>query len=156
MWNRFLPKSSSNRAKFIGASLTLGASAVLAVGCDSSTSSPATDGTGGHGNSTGTTGGNSSTGGSAPAQCAFTTCGGLCVDTKTNASNCGMCGMACPSTAPFCSNSTCSATCANTMCGTACVDTKTDVANCGGCNMPCATGQTCSAGMCMGVIGGTG
>src|SRR6185295_6793768 len=58
MWNRFLPNSSSFRAKFVGASLTLGASALLAMSCSSTTDNGG--GSGGTGNSPGATGGRNS------------------------------------------------------------------------------------------------
>src|SRR6185369_7142521 len=150
MWNRFLPNSSSFRAKFVGASLTLGASALLAVSCSSSTPDNS-GGSGGSGNSP-SAGGKSSSGG-APATCTGTVCGGSCVDTKSSTSNCGMCGNACTGATPFCSNGSCSSMCTNTLCGTNCVNLLTDAANCNACNVACAVGQTCSGGVCMGVVG---
>jgi len=152
MWNRFLPNSSSFRAKFVGASLTLGASALLAVSCSSSTPEN-NGGSGGKGTSPGA-GGQSS--GGAPATCTGTLCGGVCTDVKSSATNCGACGTVCPTTAPFCTNSVCSATCTNTLCGAACVNLLTDAANCNACGVACATGQTCSGGVCMGSVGAGG
>ena len=43
--------------------------------------------------------------------------------------------------------------CTNTLCGTNCVNLLTDAANCNACNVACAVGQTCSGGVCMGVVG---
>ncbi len=98
-------------------------------------------------------------------QCTLTTCGTACVDTQTDANNCGACGDACPSgescvagacTAPaacttdaecpsgdVCTNGACvpETTCALTTCGTQCVDTQTDAANCGACGVACASGE---------------
>jgi len=152
MWNRFLLNPSSFRAQLVGASLTLAFPALLAMSCSAGTPT-GSPGVGGGGNAPGAGGANSS--GGAAATCAGTVCNGVCVDTKSNASNCNTCGNICPTTAPFCANSVCSSTCPNTTCGAACVDTKSDVANCGGCNMPCATGQACTNSMCVAVATGT-
>ncbi len=78
--------------------------------------------------------------------CAGTTCGGACVETATDAANCGACGNACAA-GSTCTAGTCS-TCTGTMCGGACVATATDAANCGACGNACAAGSTCDAGAC--------
>jgi choice-of-anchor A domain-containing protein len=78
--------------------------------------------------------------------CAATTCGGACVETATDAANCGACGNACAS-GSTCSGGICSA-CDGTLCGGSCVATATDAANCGACGNACAAGSTCSAGAC--------
>jgi len=147
MWNRFLLNRGSFRAQLVGASLSLAVPALLAMSCSSSSPSPDTGSAGG-GNTPGSAGKGGSSG-AGPAACAGTLCNGVCVDTKSNSSNCNTCGNICPTTAPFCANSVCSSTCPNTTCGAACVDTKSDVANCGGCNMPCASGQTCTNSACV-------
>jgi len=153
MWNRFLLNSGSFRTRFVGASLTLTASALLAVSCSSSSQpDPNAANAGGAGRpSTG----NGGAGGATPAQCLTTLCAGVCVDTKTNAQNCGMCGKACTAEAPYCSNSACTATCPGAMCGGVCVDTTTNPANCGGCGVPCGANQVCTNSMCVTTGGGS-
>jgi choice-of-anchor A domain-containing protein len=78
--------------------------------------------------------------------CAATRCGGACVETATDAANCGACGNACAA-GSTCSAGTCSV-CSGTVCGGACLATATDSANCGACGNACAIGSTCSAGAC--------
>lgn len=76
-------------------------------------------------------------------------------------SNCGMCGNACPQSAPLCSSSGSSSACvsgcaasAPTLCGgTTCVNTTNDAQNCGGCGVPCTTSvahaqATCASSQC--------
>lgn len=102
-------------------------------------------------------------------------CGYACVDTQTDATNCGQCSTYCyvpvgsGGTTAFCSAGVCSFNCTEsfslfahtsshpgpagkTKCGNLCVDTTTDLAHCGGCNKPCATvtnGQpTCANSAC--------
>ncbi len=79
----------------------------------------------------------------------LTTCSEVCVDTKSDASNCGGCGTACDS-AEVCFDGTCRDSCpANTeQCGATCADTETSSAHCGACDSPCA--GECSSGTCMG------
>ena len=93
-------------------------------------------------------------------------CGGTCVDSQTDPSNCGSCGAHC-SGAETCAGGRCGFdTCTLALqgdpchlpaseewdtgdcCGASCVDITTDSANCGGCNLPCATGTTCTNGAC--------
>lgn len=85
-----------------------------------------------------------------------TCCGNACVDTQTNASNCGSCGSACGNS-QICQGGQCVAVCGNgpgctggtTCCANACVDTQTSVANCGSCGADCGnTADTCSGGTC--------
>jgi endo-1,4-beta-D-glucanase Y len=156
MWNRFLPKSSSFRARLFGASLTLVSSAVLAMSCSAGGErgfSPAAGG--GSGNSPGKGGANGTAGG--PAQCA-TMCNGVCVYTTQNVANCGSCGHACTADAPYCVASMCSSNCPapNLTCGAACVNPATDLNNCGGCNKPCSAGQMCSNSTCVAIVSGAG
>jgi hypothetical protein len=80
-------------------------------------------------------------------------CGNQCVDTKTDAANCGQCGNACTSgsgATATCSNSTCSVACNGGLstCGGACVDTQTNDAHCGKCDKPCGNKKKCVNGRC--------
>ena len=65
-----------------------------------------------------------------------TRCGGVCVDTQSNSSNCGGCGTTCAA-GQTCRAGSCQADMmcmtGQTLCGTTCVDTTNDVANCGSC-----------------------
>jgi hypothetical protein len=81
-----------------------------------------------------------------------TDCGGTCVDTQTDSSNCGECGHACPST-QNCGFGVCS--CAEGFkipCPPDghCVDTSNDPKNCGGCGISCteAHNPDCLGGHC--------
>lgn len=103
-----------------------------------------------------------------------TCCGTTCVDTQTNAANCGMCGMVCP-TGRACTAGSCAVACtvscpagttcsgAQCLCGTgpsarACsasetccsgTCTRTDTAaNCGACGRTCAGSEECCSGTC--------
>lgn len=91
-----------------------------------------------------------------------TLCAGVCVDTRTNLSNCGTCGTMCPAR----SNAT--ATCAAGACGIACTtgfancdsnatngcetDVRANVNNCGTCGTVCPArpnaAAACTAGVC--------
>jgi hypothetical protein len=79
-----------------------------------------------------------------------TMCGDACVDTATDPSNCGRCGIACgPGEACVsgsCQTSSCDAP--RMMCGDACVDTSIDPGNCGGCGSTCDVGEACVGGEC--------
>lgn len=103
-------------------------------------------------------------------------CGGVCVDTSSDPSNCGGCGVACGE-GGSCAGGMCSVgvgvgvgTCANTCpapyvqdpascqcfcpagltdCGGACVDASSEAANCGGCGVVCPSGGSCVGGSCV-------
>jgi hypothetical protein len=79
-----------------------------------------------------------------------TRCGTKCINTKTDAHNCGACGHAC-GTNQICSAGTCVTRCSagETNCSGACVTLATDPKNCGTCGHACATNQLCSAGTCV-------
>jgi len=85
------------------------------------------------------------------------TCGGKCVNTATDSTNCGVCNNVClaPSTcvAGKCACST------GSLCQGGCVDTQTDANNCGMCGNSCADAGagtwSCVAGQCtLGCTGG--
>ncbi len=78
-----------------------------------------------------------------------TDCSGACVDTNSDAQNCGACGTAC-SADQTCSNGACVLDCVTgqTECDGTCVNTQTDLTNCGTCGNSCAQGEVCSNGTC--------
>ncbi|MCB9593694.1 MAG: hypothetical protein H6719_13255 [Sandaracinaceae bacterium] len=126
--------------------LTAILAAVAFAGCDGDSPSgtdggvpPGTDG-GGGGMCTGGT----------------TECGGSCVDTRFDPSNCGGCGTTC-GTGETCLSGTCtpqgSCTGALVQCGGTCVDPRNDPGNCGSCGMACASGEVCNTGTCSGACG---
>ncbi|MBN1769731.1 MAG: hypothetical protein JXB32_00605 [Deltaproteobacteria bacterium] len=77
-----------------------------------------------------------------------TLCPGGCVDTSSDALNCGACGRACR-TDQACSGGACVCPTGLTECSGRCVDTRTDPANCGRCGGVCGAGRTCSGGTCV-------
>jgi hypothetical protein len=79
--------------------------------------------------------------------CPVAKCAGVCVDTATDANNCGGCGTACPQ-GIACTAGACECPDAGTVCAAACTDTSTDVANCGTCGQACAAGAACAGGAC--------
>src|SRR5207237_5189537 len=84
-------------------------------------------------------------------------CDGKCVDTYSDANNCGACGHVCP--APAGGSATCSGSCAQrcdnsyfVVCGNRCVDSHSDVDNCGSCGHVCsapAGGSVSCFGICV-------
>ncbi|HEX7667133.1 MAG TPA: hypothetical protein VF407_21530, partial [Polyangiaceae bacterium] len=81
-------------------------------------------------------------------------CGGACIDTKVDPSNCGACGKVCAK-GELCSAGTCATSCGAdlTECGgdagvDLCISTKTDNANCGACGNACPSGTACTNGAC--------
>ena len=86
-----------------------------------------------------------------------TTCGGACVDLKSDPNNCGDCGNACQS-GEACSAGSCEGGCSGSLaqCGASCVDVQTSTSNCGSCGNICTVGDVCSQGKCQGsCVGGT-
>ena len=95
-----------------------------------------------------------------------TNCGGVCLDTATNISNCGGCGVRCPSMMA-CVRGTCTGEMlpdggmmppdvppvmcgvGQTNCGGSCVVTTSDPFNCGICGNRCTSTQLCGGGMCV-------
>jgi outer membrane protein assembly factor BamB len=78
-----------------------------------------------------------------------TECGSACVNTATDAANCGDCGRSC-SAGQTCSDGVCGFVClgAATRCGNKCVLLDDDPANCGACGEACAPGAACASGAC--------
>jgi hypothetical protein len=93
--------------------------------------------------------GKNKTCGPVPCQTGLTLCSGQCVDTATDATNCGSCGIAC-NQGQSCVNGACVTNCTagQTRCGTTCVDLQTSVTNCGSCGNACAPGDICVNGAC--------
>ena len=88
-------------------------------------------------------------------QCPTTTtgvveCNGGCVNTRSDAANCGACGDPCPA-GMACRLGNCIAMCPSIMqtCGGVTTNTQNDPNNCGFCGNTCAGGQVCSGGNCV-------
>ncbi len=74
-------------------------------------------------------------------------CNGQCVDTRSDSTNCGGCGAACPA-GQACKNGVCSCPGGTELCSGSCIATGSDLLNCGGCGIGCALGQVCQIGRC--------
>jgi hypothetical protein len=107
----------------------------------------------------------------------FTSCGGVCINTRTDVQNCGGCGTAC-GMGQVCAMGVCALNCgqlatcqvpvmggmdagmdggdagATTM--TVCADTMNDPQRCGACDRACAAGEVCRAGACIAPMCPTG
>lgn len=87
-------------------------------------------------------------------------CGQRCVDTQTDAANCGACNASCGGRA--CANGVCQSPggsgcpAGQTLCGQGCVNLQTDTANCGACGEICQSGHVCTGGRCAGSSCGSG
>ena len=101
--------------------------------------------------------GGTCTGGTCACPTAHMNCGGVCVDTATDPSNCGGCGHTCtagPMAIPTCAAGACGSMCNTglTMCQSGCTNLQTDPNNCGVCDTVCTApsgGTTsCLSGTC--------
>jgi hypothetical protein len=105
---------------------------------------------------TGGDGGGRDGGGTGMCTGALIECGGVCVDSRFDPSNCGGCGMACPG-GELCASGTCTSTggCGGALidCGGTCADPRFDPSNCGGCGITCGAGEVCNSGTCAGSCG---
>jgi hypothetical protein len=80
------------------------------------------------------------------------TCGEYCIDTASDAQNCGACGSAClPS--QICGDGACVCPSEQLLCGESCVDSASDVKNCGGCGNACRASEVCAEGACACAVG---
>ena len=85
--------------------------------------------------------------------CTKTVCNDRCVDTDTDARNCGRCDNPC-TPATTCKGGVCSCPAGRTLCGTACLDLQSDAKNCGACAKVCNAGSLCDDGQCRCGVGG--
>lgn len=82
--------------------------------------------------------------------CGQTNCNGTCKDTRTDNTNCGLCGHTCAA-GTSCQNGTClpfSCPAPLTACGNSCVDLTYNNGNCGSCGHVCVGDETCVGGIC--------
>lgn len=79
----------------------------------------------------------------------LSSCGGMCVDTASNALNCGACGRRCETNAA-CVDGACRISCAagQTVCSGECVDLRRNALHCGACGRSCRSGESCESGRC--------
>jgi len=75
-------------------------------------------------------------------------CGGACIDTGSDAANCGACGQACGG-GQICVFGACECPDGLTLCDGACVDTFSDSNNCRVCGVVCGECDTCQHGYCL-------
>jgi hypothetical protein len=87
-------------------------------------------------------------------------CFGVCVDLKTDPSNCGYCGEVCPS--GQCDTGLCfdvvgpapaelGCPFGQAFCGGGCIDITADPANCGYCGLVCGLNEQCIGGGCLAI-----
>lgn len=99
-------------------------------------------GAGGAGAAAGNDGGPSCGGG-------LSACGADCVDTETDADNCGSCGVVCAATLGAlseCSGGSCTCQAGTTKCASGCTRTDSDPLNCGGCGKVVLAEKYCVSG----------
>ena len=74
-------------------------------------------------------------------------CDGVCVNTESDPTNCGACGMDCQG--DVCSEGECRESCEGNSCDGACVQVEDDPLNCGGCGEACAADEICEESQCV-------
>ncbi|MEZ4411031.1 MAG: MXAN_6577-like cysteine-rich protein, partial [Polyangiales bacterium] len=82
-----------------------------------------------------------------------TLCANTCVNTQTDAANCGACGTVCSGGAT-CTAGRCGCPAGQSYCGGTCVATTADVNNCGACGTRCGFGQLCASSRCVNGVTG--
>lgn len=80
-------------------------------------------------------------------------CGEQCVSLESDVTNCGACGVVCPSGGECRTGVCCDLD--EIVCGDGCVDVETDPRNCGACGLDCGAGD-CVLGTCQPPIEGPG
>lgn len=79
--------------------------------------------------------------------CTKTVCNDRCVDTQTDARNCGRCEELCRS-GTICDRGVCTCPDGKALCGSVCFDLENDSKNCGGCGRACSGGSICAGAKC--------
>jgi len=120
-------------ARFFGPGLAIVGLALLAAACSSGQMG------GGGGN------GSPGTGGSNACGAGQTICGTECVNTASDSSNCGGCGIPCAGSR-ICQNSQCRCQSGLLDCNGSCV--ASDATHCGSCTMTCQGNQVCNNNSC--------
>jgi hypothetical protein len=84
-------------------------------------------------------------------------CNGACVDTNSDPSNCGSCGITCMGQNPVCAYGQCTNVCPapTTNCNGACVNFVYDDGHCGSCGNACTGDTSCENGSCTPCAAGT-
>ena len=126
--------------------LALGAGAYL-VSCSSLPSNPEGNG----GAPPGGAGAGGAAAGAGPCATGQSLCGGVCVDTSSSTTNCGVCGTTCAAT-ETCVASACTCTTGLVRCRASCVNVSSDPMNCGACaasgGAVCPAPEVCRTGTC--------
>jgi hypothetical protein len=89
--------------------------------------------------------------GDGSCQSGQTFCGGGCVDTKSDPSNCGQCSNTCGTLACIGGQCACATDAGQAKCNNTCVSIATDPNNCGACGHTCQ-GSTCANSLCQPTI----
>lgn len=89
----------------------------------------------------------------------LTSCGGVCVDLRTDPASCGACGAACDDGTP-CRGGRCACDPGLDLCGSTtgvetCADLRADPEHCGSCEGRCPAGASCEGGVCACAAGRT-
>jgi len=75
-------------------------------------------------------------------------CGNTCIDTQSDASQCGACGHSCD-VKQVCASGACQCQPGTQLCGSTCTDVQSDATHCGTCGIACADGDVCEGGTCL-------